>query len=928
MVLYGGVSLAVYENGVAQELYRSIRGDGIYGLVKELTDSDIVVDIISGTSAGGVNGVMLGYALANCKDFIPVADLWRNEADIQKLLRAEGDENAFSVLDSNYYQDRLRECFQSLNNTPAKPGPFPSEIMELDLFVTGTDANGAVSTVFDDSGHAVDVKNHRTLFKLAYRGGRSGESEKNDFKNATADDLAKLCRLTSCFPVAFEPVRVESKDTAFYRWGKLRCPAVYLDGGILNNKPFTSTIEDISRRTANRDVERFVIYVEPKPEVFKLNPDAFPASPNVAQAAFGALVSIPGYQSIAGDLAALEAHNERVESLSAVLAGIGPPNGVASAAFHGGQVYAQAAVHDPYYECRLIQLRDAAVEGILNDDKGRGYIGSKDDRGSACILVASFDHWRGPFATTLQDFDVYYRMRRGERLSNTLMEHVKRNGHTKALEHAWNVVNHYFKLFEILKWSLHTSLDAFEFGWKELGNKYPDLDLKSETEQDQILSQISQDTWGQVEKRLLTILDIEGIAIPVKPDQAARAKFYRDLSSRFGGAVRDKCKGNLLHELDCYLESELRGLPDGDIGNLLRGEYARFLDVDRQLFPIRFGAGNQSVDAIRVVRFSPKDAQRGFSQGDPAKKVCGGTLAAFGGFFKKTWRANDITMGRLDAVCQLLECLVTRVRLAQVHPKPHFTAHKVKNYLHKLSDAQANALAAALNDYLAVRDTADEDQWNRLIDALVGVAQAAIVAEEWPKVLKCALDQEYLWSQYHANEVAPPEPYDRKNLKWIPAKRRPDSVLVAVAAEAIAKGLVPPFEPGQIAGHPFGEEIPEPVLTELALLCSMRISKSLLASAPNASVRAKLEGNPLYTWVSGRILPSLYYWTRIRRTRPDMVIVLSTILPVMTLTLMLLSVVFALHPFGWVPPWQVIAALFAAAFLLLLLWWFLLRRFT
>lgn len=48
MVLYGGVSLAVYENGVAQELYRAIRGEGIYGLVKELTDSDITVDIISG----------------------------------------------------------------------------------------------------------------------------------------------------------------------------------------------------------------------------------------------------------------------------------------------------------------------------------------------------------------------------------------------------------------------------------------------------------------------------------------------------------------------------------------------------------------------------------------------------------------------------------------------------------------------------------------------------------------------------------------------------------------------------------------------------------------------------------------------------------------------------------------------------------------
>ncbi len=75
VVLYGGVSLAVYENGVAQELHRAIRGDGPYGLLKWLTDSDAVVDIISGTSAGGVNGIMLAYALANKRSFAPSADL-------------------------------------------------------------------------------------------------------------------------------------------------------------------------------------------------------------------------------------------------------------------------------------------------------------------------------------------------------------------------------------------------------------------------------------------------------------------------------------------------------------------------------------------------------------------------------------------------------------------------------------------------------------------------------------------------------------------------------------------------------------------------------------------------------------------------------------------------------------------------------------
>ena len=91
LVMYGGVSLAIYINGVAHEFFRAVRGQGIYRLVKALTDSDIVVDIISGTSAGGINGILLGYALCNKKDFGSSASLWREYGDIAKLLRSPTD---------------------------------------------------------------------------------------------------------------------------------------------------------------------------------------------------------------------------------------------------------------------------------------------------------------------------------------------------------------------------------------------------------------------------------------------------------------------------------------------------------------------------------------------------------------------------------------------------------------------------------------------------------------------------------------------------------------------------------------------------------------------------------------------------------------------------------------------------------------------
>src|SRR3982751_4669171 len=79
LVMYGGVSLAIYINGVAQEFYNAVRGRGVYRFLKALTDTDIIVDIISGTSAGGINGIMLSYALCNGKEFRDAASLWRND---------------------------------------------------------------------------------------------------------------------------------------------------------------------------------------------------------------------------------------------------------------------------------------------------------------------------------------------------------------------------------------------------------------------------------------------------------------------------------------------------------------------------------------------------------------------------------------------------------------------------------------------------------------------------------------------------------------------------------------------------------------------------------------------------------------------------------------------------------------------------------
>jgi patatin-related protein len=942
LVLYGGVSLAVYENGIAQELYRAIAGQGVYGLIAKLIDSDIVIDVISGTSAGGVNGVMLAYALANGRQFAPSADLWRDQGDIQALLRKQHDANGSSILDSDYYQKKLANCFQDgLASIPNGEAP---QIGELDLFVTSTDANGRISTVFDDLGHAIDIKNHRALFKLQYRNTR-----KNDL-DAPAADLAQLSRMTSCFPVAFEPVTVARTQKNFFRWGKLRDPAVFLDGGILNNKPFTSTFEAIAGRTATREVERFLIYVEPSPETFAPS-SAHPPAPTMTQAALSSLVPIPGYQSIAADLEAIEAHNERAAGLSQILESLpDAPRTEPDCLKEAGVLEAEREDCDQtaYITARLMQLRDTVVESILNDENGRGYFPSQqaksamagqrapdgsspqpvpqqDARRSGRILVESFDAWPGDWRPTLTRYDVFFRVRRARHLASTLMRAAKAELTVPYI--AWELVNHYFKLYEMMQWALVSWITRWNLDWKSLSSSYPLLDTQPKDIRKEVLAAISLSVWAQVDSRLQELLHC-GIPVPsasvilnaedaspAEPlDSEAQARrdagsssrevFHQQLTSWLDGAhTIASGEVSLLDAIDDAFKSSLLELEQSDdeatvaIANRLGDEFCRFLEIDRQLFLLQFGSGFESTELIRVVRFSPLDAQRCLSKGSVEDKVRGSALGAFGGFFKKGWRANDIMVGRLDAACLLVECLLTKQRLAALGPRRNaqpvsVTAPELQQYFPNLGN-KAAGLEALINSYLSSPSAATDVEWNRLIDQIVCACHDEIQREEWPVVVACSIEQEYSWGRYRNNPKIPADPFDRKNLVWNRAKARPDQVLVQVAKEAIAGKMIPPFAPGVEAGGSFLEEIPDTVLDELGALAAIRVGKGLLASIPNDTLRAKVAGSAAFKLPFSWIAPLFYNWARMRRTQPDTVIIFNTAVPVFCLTLLALDVLLA-----------------------------------
>ena len=109
IVLYGGASLAIYMHGTTKELQRLVKASAladrgvpattpserVYGeLLAELARRDpagvrtrVVVDVVAGTSAGGINGVYLSKAIAHNRSQDSLRDLWLERGDIKVLLR-------------------------------------------------------------------------------------------------------------------------------------------------------------------------------------------------------------------------------------------------------------------------------------------------------------------------------------------------------------------------------------------------------------------------------------------------------------------------------------------------------------------------------------------------------------------------------------------------------------------------------------------------------------------------------------------------------------------------------------------------------------------------------------------------------------------------------------------------------------------------
>jgi len=401
VVLYGGVSLAIYMNGIAQELLHLVRAtapgpepaDGgprlahvptsqlrgterVYRKLGQLLrfgdepiyeepapDAPIrtrfVIDIVSGTSAGGINGVFLAKALANDRSMEDLKALWVQEGDIARLLNDKLSTRDLrglpyrdpprSLLNGQRMYRKLLEALEAMEapqrSRPECRSPY---VEELDLFVTATDIRGLELPLRLADG-VVHENRYRSVFRFRYDA--SAEQPRNDFHAANNPILAFAARCTSAFPGAFEPMRLEDIDEVLdgfpafagdpdVRSGSKRWQAFFADylprpdgraasrlpyvkrafgdGGYLDNKPFGHAIDALSLRRASLHVDRKLLFIEPSPPDLEREP--LPEEPpDALENLLAAAVYLPRAETIREDIQRILARNRLIERVDRIL---------------------------------------------------------------------------------------------------------------------------------------------------------------------------------------------------------------------------------------------------------------------------------------------------------------------------------------------------------------------------------------------------------------------------------------------------------------------------------------------------------------------------------------------------------------------------------------------------------------------------------
>lgn len=728
LVLYGGVSLAIYMHGASKELHRLVRGSARVGGAAEpptLTPSErvyrdlaaakaaedgvatrVVVDTISGTSAGGINGVYLAKALAHDLSQDALRDLWFERGDLDAIVRGpkrlpwqlrmpwvvatiwrkpvlDGDPMAGWLFDA--LTDMDRPAVGEAVSDSALPSASPSLLPrghELELFVTLTDFYGYPRRISLEDPPVVAERRHRHV--MAFRHGRGADDFRPDTLHNAA--LAFAARATSSLPAGFPPVGFASFQAAlrdrsgvtvdlselaqldrsqlfraYALSGYDARSASFVDGGVLDNMPFGHALDAIQTKRAPVEVDRRLVYLDPDPTDVETRRN--PQPPGPISAALGALSGIPRTEPLLDDLLALQARNERVRRLRGIVELNWPT--VAATVEEALDHTLTDPPTDPD-DVRVAAWRDQVHErASAPPELGHGFyvrakISDAVDRWAyTCNRLLAFpaDSTHAAFVRAALGA---WAARAGLFQQHTLETSDEQVAFLRDLDLGYRVRRLRFVLAGL--------------GWWYHPEHEPDFPVPPRREIDEA-SRLLSDAVDELRAVM------HGHDLPAELTRQLEGCLHEDHLDEFvyGGdpgvaAFLDEKAAELTAFATAsreYLRERVAGLGGRvyrDLARLVVGwhaearrrftvRYVGFPVWDALLFPYEAVAGVGEQDHVEVTRLSPRDS-RLVPPPEGGGKLVGAERHHLGAFFSRAGRENDYLWGRLDAAERLITVLL------------------------------------------------------------------------------------------------------------------------------------------------------------------------------------------------------------------------------------------------------------------------------
>jgi patatin-related protein len=703
LICYGGISLAVYMHGITKEVWRLARAsrafhageapaagsESVYFKLIDAMASEcefdvrVIVDILAGASAGGINAVFLAEAIASGRSLDPLTDLWLETADVDRLIDPEvsrvsrlakaaavplawvwsSRQGALEQTVETEHREEIRAklanfirarwfappfsgsgftrmllgAFDAMAAGPIGPALLPGH-HPLDLFVTVTDFYGYAERLRLNSPAEVVEQEHRLI--LSFRKAEPGPL-------ADAAELTFAARATASFPGAFPPFQVAELDSVLAERGRAwpgrtdflagALPrqtalgtaesAVLIDGSVLANAPFRPAIRALQNRPARREVDRRFVYIDPKPGVraVRLGGGGQGEAPGFFATIFGALSDIPREQPIRDNLEAIEHRSATIRRLRRIVEAMRPEVEAAIGRAFGSTIFLMKPTPK-----RLAAWR-ARAQTVAAREAGYAY--------------AAYGHLK--LASVAEEV--------AERIFE-LGGGGDRARQERVRQAVWN---------EIRARGLAGEDAITEAGASpEMVLFLRNFDSAFRTRRLRFLVR----RLGQFEERADAPREAIGAArgavyrlMGRYSAAAAPADIFRQAETRPAEALDALAAGLALRaiddEADVWLSEALAAFPKADRRALML-TYLGFPFYDIATLPLLQGEGLDEYDEVKVDRISPEDA-RTIRSGGPEATLKGIQFNSFGAFFSRAYRENDYLWGRLHGAERLIDILVS-----------------------------------------------------------------------------------------------------------------------------------------------------------------------------------------------------------------------------------------------------------------------------